>query len=174
MLASPAAEQPPRDEYEVNAAALQKFAMFVEWPASATATNPAPFVIGILGDDPFKEKLEKVLSSQRVHGKPLGFRRFANVQEVVKTNCQLLFIASSEANRLASILKELQDRPILTVGNTDGYCASGVMINLGVKNQGTLLFEINKDTAADAGLNISSQLLELAAKRYKRPKAISK
>src|SRR4051812_38643992 len=40
-------------EYDVKAAYLFKFTKFVEWPASAYASNDAPFVIGIVGRDPF-------------------------------------------------------------------------------------------------------------------------
>ncbi len=40
-------------EYQVKAVFLFNFGQFVEWPKDAFDTPQAPFVIGILGDDPF-------------------------------------------------------------------------------------------------------------------------
>ena len=170
LLASHAAAQPARNEYEVKAALLQKLALFVEWPASSTATNTAPFTIGILGEDPFKFNLEAVLSQKLIRGRALKFCRLATIQDAIQTNCHLLFIAASEKGRLPEILNTLKTTPILTVGDTPGFGEKGVMINLDVVGE-RLRFEINETTAEQAGLRISSQLLGVASTVHRRPKA---
>ena len=150
-----------RHEYDVKAAFLQKFALFVEWPASAFASGKEPFTIGILGQDPFGGRLETVLSNKMVQGRSLEFRRYAKVDEVLKTRCHLLFVASSEKSRLAPILEALQTSPVLTVSDAPGFGEMGVMINLVVVGE-SLRFEINQEASNRAGLRISSQLLDLA------------
>src|ERR1700721_2428538 len=45
-------------EYQVKAVFVYNFSHFVEWPAQAFAAANAPFVIGILGGDPFGANLD--------------------------------------------------------------------------------------------------------------------
>ena len=170
VWASHAASGPTYLEYDVKAAALQKFATFVEWPPSAFADPKEPLVIGILGNDPFGTRLEAMLSNKTVHGRALAFKRFAKVEDALQTRCHLLFIRI-EKTRLPSILEKLKAAPILTVGDTAGYGEAGVMINLAITPAGTLKFEVDLDRTKAAGLKLGSQLLDLATNRPGRPKA---
>ncbi|TLY91327.1 MAG: YfiR family protein [Gammaproteobacteria bacterium] len=43
----------PVSEYQLKAVFLFNFAQFVEWPPAALPRESAPFVIGVLGKDPF-------------------------------------------------------------------------------------------------------------------------
>ena len=79
------------------------------------------------------------------------------------TNCQVLFISSSEEKRLPEILKSLQNAPILTVSEMDRFTESGGMINF-VWVEKTIHFQINDVVAKNAGLKIGSKLLGLARK----------
>lgn len=169
LLVARAAEPPARSEYDVKAAFLQKFAMFVEWPKEAFAAPSDPLVIGILGQDPFGPKLEATLANKLVKGRPLVFRRFSRAQEAIEAHCRLLFIAASEKARLPEIFAALKSQPLLTVGDTPGYGEDGVMINLLLRDQ-NLRFEINQAAATAAGLKLSSQLLDLAVNAHLAPK----
>ena len=62
---------------------------------------------------------------------------------------------------MAEILQHVQGRPILTVGDSEGFCEAGGVINL-VRKERHVQFQINSDAARRAGLKISSQLLKLA------------
>ncbi|MEI7730584.1 MAG: YfiR family protein [Verrucomicrobiota bacterium] len=172
LVTSHATTPPGRSEYELKAAFLHKFAMFVEWPVQSFDTTNAPIVIGILGRDPFGPKLEAVLASKRVHGRAVEFQRFARVEDVLLARCQMLFIASSEQARLPAILEAIKTVPLLTVGDSPGYGETGVMINLVVREQ-SLRFEINRQSAVRVGLQVSSQLLELALPTRERPQSRS-
>ena len=152
-----------RPEYDVKAAFLQKFALFVEWPASAFSSPKEPITIGILGQDPFGRRLETILSNKLAQGRSLEFRRYTKVEDVIKTRCHLLFISPCEKSRLAPVLEVLRTAPILTVGDTPDFGELGVMINLVVVGE-SLRFEINQETSNRAGLKISSQLLDLAVR----------
>src|SRR5882724_9097047 len=59
-------------EYQVKAAFLFHFAQFVAWPDSAFSRPEDPFVIGILGADPFGGYLDEV-----VRGEKIGARAIA-------------------------------------------------------------------------------------------------
>jgi hypothetical protein len=62
---------------------------------------------------------------------------------------------------LRKILESTEGRPILTVGDSEGYGERGVMINLYVEH-GQVRFEINLEAARRSGLVFDFRLLELA------------
>ncbi|MGH8022009.1 MAG: YfiR family protein, partial [Limisphaerales bacterium] len=45
-------------EYPLKAVFILNFARFTDWPTNAFASRTAPFVIGILGDNPFGSLME--------------------------------------------------------------------------------------------------------------------
>ena len=66
-----------------------------------------------------------------------------------------------EHDELAAVLNRLDRRPVLTIGDSEGFARGGVIINL-AKARGKIRFEINLEAAKRGGLSISSKLLKLA------------
>jgi hypothetical protein len=161
------AGQAKYDEYEIKAAFLHRYPLFVEWPNGAFASPQAPVVIGVLGRDPFGPRLETVISNKIVRGRSFTFHRLDRVEEVASARCHILFISRSERERVTEILSRLRNTPILTVGDTPGFGAEGVMVNFFIRDR-SVRFEINREAAAKAGLKLDSQLLSLG-ERPKRP-----
>ncbi len=89
LLLSFAARATVPDEYQVEAVFLLHFTQFVEWPPQ-TANSQTPFVIGVLGQDPFGSALDDVVRGETVNGRPLIVRRFAGAADLKP--CQILFI----------------------------------------------------------------------------------
>ncbi|HWW01055.1 MAG TPA: YfiR family protein [Candidatus Acidoferrum sp.] len=146
-------------EYQVKAAFLFNFAKFVEWPPDAFASKTAPLVIGILGENPFHEDLARTIQNKTIDNHPLEITEFRSLAQA--TNCHMLFISTSEKERLPEILKSLKGTSVLTVGETDRFIAAGGMVNFVL--QGTKIrFQINREAATSAGLKISSKLMSLA------------
>ena len=85
-----AAQTGPATEYRVKAVFLFNFAQFVDWPADAFADSAAPFVIGVLGSDPFGELLDQTVLGEQLRGRPFEVRRYHTVDEI--TACHILFI----------------------------------------------------------------------------------
>ncbi len=155
------AQQPQPSEYQLKSAYLFNFARFVEWPKAALATPTAPLVIGILGDNPFHEDLEKTIGNKTVESHPVVIQEFHSVAEV--TNCHVLFICTSEKKNLPEIFQSLKGRSVLTVGETERFTEAGGMINFFM--EGTKIrFQINKEAANAASLKISSKLMALATR----------
>src|SRR4028119_890287 len=44
---------PAPSEYQVKAAFLYNFGRFVSWPSGSFAQSNSPFIIGVVGQDPF-------------------------------------------------------------------------------------------------------------------------
>jgi YfiR/HmsC-like len=146
-------------ENQVQAVFLYNFSRFVEWPAQAFAAPSDPFVIGILGSDPFGARLDEAVRNEQINGHPLSVRRFRNVAEV--ENCQILFVDRSETAHLEQILAALDHRSTLTVSQADGAAQRGVMIQFATENN-RIRLRINVDSARASGLTISSKLLRPA------------
>lgn len=147
-------------EYRVKAAFLYKFATYVRWPASSTAAATAPFVIGVLGRDPFGSSLSDIVRDQTVHGRAIRIRALSRVEEALE--CDLLFISSSEQGNLRQIFGALRGNPVLTVGEIDRFAEQGGMIGLITTENHHVRFDINRAAIERAGLRASSQLLHLA------------
>ncbi|HWS15864.1 MAG TPA: YfiR family protein [Candidatus Methylomirabilis sp.] len=157
-MAPVARGETPPDEYHVKAAFLYNFAKFIEWP-DEKAGSPGDFPLCVLGSesDPVLTALDS-LQGKTVRGLPLTTRRVATLGEA--RTCRILFVTSSERPRLPEILSALRGRPVLTVGDTNGFAERGGIINL-VKAGNRISFEINTDAAQRAGLTMSSKLLFL-------------
>src|ERR1700704_4034438 len=108
----------PVSEYQLKAVFLFNFAQFVEWPPAALPRENAPFVIGVLGKDPFGADLDDVVRGETVNRHSLAIVRYHNVAEV--PDCQILFIAASELAQLEGIVAALKGRSILTVTDAEG------------------------------------------------------
>lgn len=146
------------NEYQVKAAFLYNFVKFVEWPAEAFSSG-GPLVIGVVGNDPFGSALDQAISGKNVSGRQLIIRRFKVGQDL--RACHILFISSSEQNRLAQIIHSLRGASVLTVGEMGQFNQQGGIINF-IMEASKVRFEINAGMAEQSGLKISSKLLALA------------
>lgn len=155
---SPAAPAPR--EYDIKAAFLFNFASFVEWPAAAFPDATAPFVIGVIGDDPFGRILDEIVAGEQVNGHRLIVRRLALPHLKEGGVCHILFISSSEARRLRPILRQVGGRPILTVSDVPQFIDAGGAI--GFTTEGRVRLVINPVALRAARLGVSSKLLRLA------------
>jgi hypothetical protein len=150
--------QSPADEYHVKAAFLYHFTQLVEWPADASNEGGNSLLLCTLGDDPFHGELENTVAGKQIGSRTLRIR---HVKPQYTGGCNVLFISKSESNRFASLIANLRNAPILTVGDDDGFMHAGGMIRLFLDGN-KVRFEINRKTAESARLKISSQLLLLA------------
>jgi hypothetical protein len=149
----------PVSEYQLKAVFLFNFAQFVEWPPAALPRENAPFVIGVLGKDPFGTDLDDVVRGETVNRHALAVERYHKVAEV--RDCQILFIAASELPQLEGILTALKGRSILTVTDADGSAVQGVMIGL-VRQDNRIRLRIDLQATKAGNLTISSKLLRPA------------
>ncbi len=148
-------------EYKVKAEFLERFTRFIEWPADSPINNSdKPFCICVAGKNPFGTYLNDMAAQVKIKGKPVEIHQIEQLTAELP-KCQILFIARSEKERLADILKLTQDKPILTVGDTNGFAEDGVLVNFFASGN-YIRFEVNIDRAEKSKLKFSSRLLKLA------------
>jgi hypothetical protein len=146
-------------EYQLKAVFLYNFTKFIEWAPEAFSSDTAPFVVGVLGDDPFGGALDQTVNGKTMNGRPLTVKYLKWGQNM--RECQLLFISASERKRLPQILENLRGSSVLTVSDINSFCQQGGIIGLELENN-KIGFVINTNIAEQARLRISSKLLSLA------------
>jgi hypothetical protein len=147
----------PRTHSQLLASYLHKLPQYTEWPKDTFVDENAPFIIGLLGDDPFQEDadlasgviklkpgeipLEAILRHLGMGGmirvkagenvllkRKVAFKHFKRVQEDI-AGCHLLFVSSSWQNRLPDILRSLDKASVLTVGDASDFIDRDGIIN---------------------------------------------
>jgi hypothetical protein len=155
VLSAAFAASPPA-EYQVKAVFLFNFTKFVSWPRESRGDAQAPFVIGVLGRDPFGSALDDAVRDERVDGRTLVIQRYRTRADLKP--CQILFIDRSAGADAEAVVRDLAHSGTLTVTDFDLSTSPDVIIRFFTENQ-RIRLRINVDSARDAGLTISSKLL---------------
>jgi len=147
-------------ENKIKATYLFNFPQFVEWPAEVYPSPASPFVIGILGADPFGRFLDELVKGEKVGTHPIEIHRYRSINDV--DHCHVLYVSASEENRLPAILQKLNHKAVLNVGESDiNYAKRGGMISF-IPVGSKVRFRINLEACDASHLKLSSKLLRMA------------
>ena len=152
------AQNNTKHEPLLKAAFIYNFAKFTRWPENVWQEQTTSLNLCTAGKDTLISELER-LAGKTIKQHPVTIQPLEKVQHL--KNCHLLYIATSEKKRYKDILKSTQGEPILTVSELPHFVDSGGIIELYRKKSQTH-FIINLGAAREAGLVISSRLLNLA------------
>lgn len=155
--------RPTLTQYDLEAAYLLRFMDFVEWPAAAFKGGKAPFVIGILGNDPFEGALDGLVQGRSYQGRAIRVQRFGDYDPndlVALQDCEILFVADSERGRVAQILRQLGRSPVLTVSEIDKFPLYGGVIRFDLDGKKVRL-SLNPKAAKKAKLRVGARLLQV-------------
>jgi hypothetical protein len=145
---------------QVEAAYIYNFGKFVKWPAASVANRSNSFTICVLGQDPFGSVLQSTLAGQSLGGRLVSIQRIPTPQNAAA--CRILFLNAGEKNHLQKILAALGQVSVLTVSDMPDFSRRGGMIQFVLEGD-RVRFEINRASAEDAGLVLTSDLLKVAA-----------
>ncbi len=146
-------------KYRIITVYLFNFTRFMEWPDSAYDNPSATFQICVFGRDRFKLALDVAIEKETVGKRPITMRRLTQIDKI--TNCQVLYIGSSEKHRVANILNAVKNHPVLTVSNLPDFVDNGGMVRF-YENKSRIRIEINPDALREVNLYASSKLLRIA------------
>lgn len=152
-------EAMPREvapEYLIKAAYLYQFLQYVTWPTDSFPSRDSPIVIGILGQDPFGEAIDRVVEGRRAMGRSIEVRRVT--LEEAAAGCHVVFMAREERALLSHWLRRLRTKPILAVTESPWALSDGATINF-VMEKRTLRYEVNLESAVESRLEIATPML---------------
>ena len=150
-------------EYRIKAAYLYNFTKFIDWPPQCFSATTSPLSIGVLERDAVAaEIIATSLQGKRTPtGRALEVRRFTGLDEAVGANCHILFVTRGAGVSAAAVRDALRGRPVLVVGESEGFAERGGVINF-VLSGDVVRFEINPRRAESAGLRVSGSLGSVA------------
>ncbi len=158
----PAYNPKQKSEYDVKAVFITRILPYIEWPEeSGISYKTKPFTIVILGRNPFGSVLEDIYSSeeQKVKNKTVVIQYVKDIDDI--NQCDLLFIANHDKEKLYRTLLYVKGKPILTVSDTKGFGQEGVHVNFYIKDNKTR-FEFNEQSASNDGFKVDYRLRNIA------------
>jgi len=154
------AQQVHPTESQVKAAYLFNFGKFVQWPIDRGPSGDS-FELCVLGQDPFGPVLDTTVAGESIGARKIAVARISKISEAGP--CNVLYVSSSEVSRLFPILEAARRSGALTVSDIPHFVDRGGIIGF-VKQQDRIRFEVNRGTAEDSHLTLSSELLKVAFK----------
>ena len=148
----------PRED-QVKAAFFYHFANFVEWPETTFNTTNGQLRICVLGDTRFDQSLETTLSHKKIGDHLFEIRRNPPNAEI--QHCHMLYVSNSVKAPIQTILRNIDQKDVLTVGETLDFIKHGGMVHFFVEKQ-KMRFVINTHAIKHSNLKVSSKLLRLA------------
>lgn len=145
-------------EYHLKAAFLRYVAKFVEWPSESMQEG---FInICVLGQIPYYKGIESI-QGKIVNDRELKVIKVLDADDAQKDKqCQILFIAKTESEKVDKIIKEIKTKPILGFGDMDGYAEKGGEMNFYIMNN-RLAIMINPPAVEMSKLRINPRMLKL-------------
>lgn len=159
-----ASEKGAKDEYFIKSKYLLSFPKFVDWPAKSDVYDlRKPFIIGVIGLNPFKTSLETNAAAIRIKNKVIKIEYYDSPYEI--TDCNMLFISKCSEKEFKSIMSKVRRKPILIITDEQDFSFPYTMLSF-YKEDNIVRFYINDEQAKESGLQISYQLLSIG-KRIK-------
>lgn len=146
----------PTKEENLKAAFIYNFTKYIIWSDDYTSQT---FNISIIGESNILFSLNEIAESRKVGEKEIIVNKIKDINNLSQSH--IIFISSSERDRLSDILNKINEKNILTISHSDGFAKMGVAINFFISN-GKVRFELNQKVIERAGLKVSSQLQRLA------------
>ena len=147
-------------EYKLKAAFILNFSKFTNWPENAFSEESKFFQVCIVGQDPFGLTIAG-LESKELSGRRVQLN-YPDLQDGLES-CHAVFIGKSEEQNIEQILYNIDGLPILTISDIENFAEQGGMFEF-IRIEKKLSFIINNQQASSNGLQVSSALLNLAAK----------
>lgn len=142
-------------EEAVKVGVIYNLTKFTLWPDAADISETFNLcVYTTLLNDGFD-----ALEGKTVLTKPLLIQHNIDLNKV--QTCQMVFIADDYINNMQTILKKVENLPILTISEIDSFIDEGGMVGL-VRDQNHVGFEVNLALVNIVGLKMRAQLLKLA------------
>ncbi len=138
-------------EAQMAAAYVFNFVKFVEWPRSAAVQT---MQVCFIGAAEVREALAAATADKVVGARPVTIKDASKPNSV--DDCQVIYIDSS----MRGIAVPSQ-QGALTIGDHKDFTREGGVIRLYTENN-RLRFTVNVDNAKRSGLQVSSNLLQLA------------
>ena len=161
---APVAAEPSKldREHKIKAVFLYNIMNFITFPDDVFPGDEDAIVLGVVGEDPFGEILDKVFDGKSFSGRPVKIRRIRDLESRPQfEGVHVMYLGSLDHEALEKVLNLLRVSRILLISDMKGFAEMGGTINLVVK-ENKVRFKINSDAVKRHTIKISSRLMSLA------------
>jgi len=144
-------------EYDLKAAFIYNVVKYTDWPAESFQKADDPIVIGVLGNDPFGDVLDRIVKDRVIRGHRLVVRRASGVADL--EGAHLVFISPSESE-IALHCAAVEKFHAITIGDTP-QSAPFTALNFAIESD-RIVFSVDLNRVSRTRVSISSKLLHLA------------
>lgn len=150
---------------EIKAAYISSFSQSVGFPSDDSRSSRTPITLGVIGDNPFSELVDgsqQLPSGSRSSGsqRSIVVRQFKRLQDAQGVHI-LYFSNPNDSETVQAQLAEVKGKPMLLLGECPRFLEWGGMVRF--KLIGNYLhYELNLDSALDAGLQLDPRILRVA------------
>lgn len=155
---TPANQGPKMDtNAKIKAVFIYNFTKYIEWPADYQAGD---FTIAILGDnESMYQEMSNMSKVKKVANRPFTIKAISSVSEIGKSH--IVYIPEDNSSLVSKALSSVKGKSTLIVTESPGYAKKGATINFMIAG-GRQKFELNKSTAQQHNLKVSSTLENIA------------
>ena len=144
---------------EVKFAFIENFTKYVTWPPLTFESSSSEFRACVVGNGTVSKAFE-IHAKSIVNTHSIRSIRITSADEAPQ--CHFIYFGDSADGGLTKrVLKAVEGKPVLTIGEVPGFITKGGIIKF-KQVEKKLAFEINPAAARQSGLEISSRLLKLA------------
>jgi hypothetical protein len=148
-------------EAEAKAAFVLNFARFTQWPEGKLPQDNKPIRIGVTGESPVADELERLSKGFLIQGHPVEVVILEGPSDTTK--CQVIFMVDVDHSLFSRYSETKADQAVLIVGDRLEMAEWGASVVF-QPTKARLHFVVNRKAAGARQLTFSSQLLKLAAK----------
>ncbi|QCB44681.1 YfiR family protein [Hydrogenophaga sp. PAMC20947] len=146
-------------EAAVKAGFVFNFIKFTQWP-NAKEGDRSPLQVCAVDANPLDGQLAAL------NGRPVGARAIEVQVQVPATDlktCQVLVFSGADTNRIDTVIRGLGNAPVLTIADVPGFVQVNGMIGMRLEDN-RVRFDVNLGAAQRAGLQLNSQMVQLAGR----------
>jgi len=133
--------------------------LFVRWPEGTFNASDSPIRIVFFGGHELADKAHEIIGERKVGNRHVVVEKARYLEDIV--SCHAIFIGLDKAEELDSVLNAFSAKPIVTMGDSQGFSEKGVIFNF-FTDKAKIRFKSNIGAAEKAGIRISSELLKLS------------
>lgn len=150
---------PQYREYEIKAAMIGKFTLFVNWPQKKIQKSKY-FNICVLGNSPISKYLKFYYKKNALKNLLVKVVNLSDNKSFKIDSCHILFLPSSFKKNTKKLIEQIKNKPILIIGDSDKFIYSGAHICFYI-NEDLIRFKINYRLMKEAGFEVSYLLLNI-------------
>jgi hypothetical protein len=145
-------------EYHLKAAFLRYVAKFVEWPTPSMQAGTINLCV--MGLVPSFDAINSI-NGKVVNDRTIVVTKIESINDAkAQGHCQILFVTKTELDNAKNIINGLQNLPILSFGDMEGFAEQGGAMNFYILNN-RLAIMINPPVVENAKLKIDPRMLRL-------------